>query len=40
MRSKASKIARDYYEQQTDMKAVTNNNAIGSRYSSDIKKIQ
>ena len=35
----ASKVAKDYYEKETGIKAVTSENAIGGRYS-DIKKIE
>ena len=35
----ASKVAKNYYEKETGIKAVTSENAIGGRYS-DIKKIE
>ena len=35
----ASKVARDYYEKETGTQAVTSENAIGGRYSNDIKEI-
>ena len=35
----ASKVAMDYYEQETGNKAITSENAIGGRYTSDTKNL-
>ena len=35
----ASKVARDYYEKETGMQAITSENAIGGRYFNDIKEL-
>ena len=35
----ASKVARDYYEKETGTQAITSKNAIGGRYSNNIKEI-